>query len=53
LVKILEYCEHHKNDPLPAPDASDSDDSRRKTSEIGEWDAKWVEGSQLHDTYSV
>lgn len=40
LVKILEYCEHHKNDPLPAPDAADTDDSRRKTSEIGEWDAK-------------
>jgi S-phase kinase-associated protein 1 len=41
LVKILEWCDHHKNDP-PAPEGADTDDSRRKTSEIGEWDNKWV-----------
>jgi hypothetical protein len=42
LVKVLQYCEHHKNDPLPAPDANDQDDARRKTAEIGEWDAKFI-----------
>lgn len=40
LSKILEWCEHHKNDPLPTSEANDTDDSRRKTSEIGEWDQK-------------
>ena len=39
LAKVLEYCDHHKNEPLPAADA-DADDSRRKTSEIGDWDQK-------------
>ncbi len=41
MTKILEYCDHHKNEPLPAPD-TDADDSRRKTAEIGEWDAKFI-----------
>ncbi|ORX40991.1 SconCp [Kockovaella imperatae] len=38
LAKVLEYCDHHKNEPLPAADA-DADDSRKKTSEIGDWDS--------------
>lgn len=42
MVKILEYCDHHKNEPLPAPDANDQDDARRKTAEIGEWDSKFI-----------
>ncbi|KAK8850555.1 hypothetical protein IAR55_004473 [Kwoniella newhampshirensis] len=46
LTKILEYCDHHKNEPLPAPDVNDADDSRRKTSEIGEWDARWIQVDQ-------
>ncbi|GFZ48050.1 E3 ubiquitin ligase complex SCF subunit sconC [Saitozyma sp. JCM 24511] len=46
LVKVLQYCEHHKNDPLPAPDANDQDDARRKTAEIGEWDAKFIQVDQ-------
>jgi len=41
LSKILEWCEHHRADP-PAAETTDTDDSRRKTSEIGEWDSKWV-----------
>ncbi|ORY31212.1 SconCp [Naematelia encephala] len=45
LSKVLEYCDHHKNDPLPPPDA-DADDSRRKTSDIGEWDAKFIQVDQ-------
>jgi S-phase kinase-associated protein 1 len=39
LSKILEWCEHHRADP-PAAETTDTDDSRRKTSEIGEWDSK-------------
>jgi S-phase kinase-associated protein 1 len=39
LTKVLEYCDHHKNEPIPPPEA-DADDSRRKTAEIGEWDSR-------------
>lgn len=42
LAKILEWCEHHKNEPLPPAESAETDDSRRKTSEIGEWDQKYV-----------
>jgi hypothetical protein len=42
-MKVLEYCEHHKNEPLPAADSNDADDARRKASEIGEWDAKFIQ----------
>ena len=42
LVKVLEYCEQHKNDPLPPKD-EDVDDSRRKTSELSDWDARFVQ----------
>jgi len=45
MAKVLDYCNHHKNDPFPAAD-SDADDSRRKTSEIGEWDAKFIQVDQ-------
>ncbi|WOO82048.1 E3 ubiquitin ligase complex SCF subunit sconC [Vanrija pseudolonga] len=46
LVKVLEYCDHHKNEPLPAADSNDADDARRKASEIGEWDAKFIQVDQ-------
>jgi S-phase kinase-associated protein 1 len=46
MTKILEYCDHHKNEPLPVPDASDADDTRRKTAEIGEWDSKFINVDQ-------
>ncbi|CAD6576331.1 MAG: hypothetical protein TREMPRED_001663 [Tremellales sp. Tagirdzhanova-0007] len=42
LSKVLEYCDHHKGEPLPAPDA----DPDRKTSEIGEWDARFIQVDQ-------
>lgn len=41
LAKVLEYCDHHKNSPLPPPE-SDADDSRKRTAEIGEWDSRCV-----------
>ncbi|KAK4688488.1 S-phase kinase-associated protein 1, partial [Tremellales sp. Uapishka_1] len=46
LIKILEYCEHHKGEALPTTEGSDGDDSKRKTSEIGEWDAKFIQVDQ-------
>ena len=46
LIKVLEYCEHHKADPLPTVDSgNDVDDSRRKTAEISDWDAKFIQVS--------
>ena len=38
MLQVLEWCEHHKKDPEPV--AEDSDDTRKKTTEISEWDAK-------------
>ncbi len=43
---MLEYCDHHKTEPLPAADANDADESRRKASDISEWDAKFIQVSQ-------
>lgn len=41
-MKVLEYCEHHCYDP-PANDTSSiSDSGRRRTTEIGEWDQKFI-----------
>ncbi|KAK7693769.1 hypothetical protein QCA50_003341 [Cerrena zonata] len=43
LKKVLEYCEHHKGEPLPATDAeSNQDDSRKRTTDISEWDQKFI-----------
>lgn len=39
MAKVLEYCTHHKNDPLPGPD-TEQDETRRRVTEISEWDAK-------------
>jgi len=40
LKKVLEWCEYHKNDP-PAADDDDSD-SRKKSTDISEWDQKFM-----------
>nr|AAX47094.1 SconC [Paracoccidioides brasiliensis] len=40
LEKVIEWCEHHRNDP---PTTNDEDyDSRRKTTDIDEWDQKFM-----------
>lgn len=41
-IQVLEYCEHHRGDPLPAADATDSDDARKRTTDISEWDQKFI-----------
>jgi S-phase kinase-associated protein 1 len=44
LRKVLEWCEHHKNDPAAAAD--DDSDSRKKTTDIEEWDQKFMQVDQ-------
>lgn len=44
LRKVLEWCDHHKDDP-PATNEDDSD-SRKKTTDIEEWDQKFMQVDQ-------
>lgn len=44
LKKVIEWCEHHKGDP-PAT-ADDDSDSRKKTTDIEEWDQKFMQVDQ-------
>ncbi|GAA6018420.1 hypothetical protein JCM8202_001373 [Rhodotorula sphaerocarpa] len=44
LKKVLEWCDHHRKDPEPL--AEDQDDTRRKTTEISDWDAKFIQVDQ-------
>jgi len=36
----LEYCEHHRGEPLD--DRANLDENRRRTTDIGEWDQKFI-----------
>ena len=38
IVKVLEYCEHHRGEPLPTVD----DENREQMTDIGEWDQKFI-----------
>jgi len=46
LKKILEYCEHHKEEPLPTPNDESQDGTSNprgaRTTEISEWDQKFM-----------
>ena len=44
LKKVIEWCEHHKADP-PATNEDDAD-SRKKTTDIEEWDQKFMQVDQ-------
>ena len=44
LRKVIEWCEHHKHDK-PVTD-SDESDTRRKSTEIEEWDQKFMNVDQ-------
>lgn len=44
LKKVIEWCEHHKADPVIAGD--DDSDSRKKTTDIEEWDQKFMQVDQ-------
>ena len=44
LRKVIEYCEHHRNDPLAGNE--EETDSRKKTTDIEEWDQKFMQVDQ-------
>ncbi|CAD6439934.1 a72f4007-e26b-4ac9-a3ac-b95efa95860f [Sclerotinia trifoliorum] len=44
LRKVIEWAEHHKHDP--APNVDDDADSRKKTTDIEEWDQKFMQVDQ-------
>ncbi|KAK9459145.1 E3 ubiquitin ligase SCF complex, Skp subunit [Lipomyces oligophaga] len=44
LKKVLEWCEHHKSDP--AVTAEDETDARKKSTDIDEWDQKFMQVDQ-------
>ncbi|CAG8447617.1 10772_t:CDS:2 [Acaulospora colombiana] len=41
--KVLEWCTHHVNDPQPT---NDDDDSRRRNTEIDDWDQRFLNVEQ-------
>jgi len=45
MKKVLEYCEHHRGEPLPAND-DNQDETRKRTTEISEWDQKFISVDQ-------
>ncbi|KAH6894974.1 E3 ubiquitin ligase SCF complex Skp subunit [Coprinopsis sp. MPI-PUGE-AT-0042] len=47
LKKVLEYCEHHRGEPLPSADADQNqDETRKRTTDISEWDQKFISVDQ-------
>jgi len=46
LNKVVEYCTHHRNDPLPAADDEVDTRSNKKATEIEEWDQKFMQVDQ-------
>ena len=44
LKKVIEWCTHHKGDPPSTGD--DDSDSRKKTTDIDEWDQKFMQVDQ-------
>jgi S-phase kinase-associated protein 1 len=44
LRKVIEWSEHHRNDPAQSQD--DESDARKKTTDIEEWDQKFMQVDQ-------
>ncbi|TPX15546.1 uncharacterized protein E0L32_004244 [Thyridium curvatum] len=44
LKKVIEWCEHHRNDPPSTGD--EENESRRRTTDIDEWDQKFMQVDQ-------
>jgi hypothetical protein len=42
ISQVLEYCEHHRGEPLPTADEANADENRKRTTDIGEWDQKFI-----------
>ena len=43
MKKVLEWCQHHRNDPNTT---NDDADARKKSSDVEEWDAKFMQVEQ-------
>ncbi|KAF5336600.1 hypothetical protein D9611_006613 [Ephemerocybe angulata] len=46
MVKVLEYCEHHRGEPLPSDDVVDQAEPGERPLDIGEWDQKYIDVGQ-------
>jgi len=46
LNKVIEWCTHHRNDPLPAADDDVDTRTSKKSTEIDEWDQKFMQVDQ-------
>lgn len=44
LKKVIDWCKYHKNDA--AQSADDDNDNRKKTTDIDEWDQKFMQVDQ-------
>ncbi|KAF2652134.1 S-phase kinase-associated protein-like protein 1 [Lophiostoma macrostomum CBS 122681] len=44
MKKVLEWCEHHRKDPPASQD--DDSDNRKKSTDIEEWDQKFMQVDQ-------
>ena len=44
MKKVIEWCTHHKGDPPASTD--DDSDSRKKSTDIDEWDQKFMQVDQ-------
>ncbi|KAF8932717.1 E3 ubiquitin ligase complex SCF subunit scon-3 [Dissophora ornata] len=44
LSKVIEYCEHHRNDPVHVQD--ETDDLQKHSNDIEEWDMKFMQVDQ-------
>ncbi|KAJ9133172.1 E3 ubiquitin ligase SCF complex, Skp subunit [Pleurostoma richardsiae] len=43
LRKVMAWCEHHRNDPLPS---GDEEDNSRRGTDVEEWDQKFMQVDQ-------
>jgi S-phase kinase-associated protein 1 len=41
-MQVLEYCEHHRGEPLPTTNSESQAETRRRTTDISEWDQKFI-----------
>ena len=41
-MQVLEYCEHHRGERLATTDSESQDETRKRTTDIGEWDQKFI-----------
>jgi hypothetical protein len=42
MTQVLEYCEHHRGEPLPLIEAGSRNGIYKRRGEISEWDQKYI-----------